>query len=127
VVAVHLGESIGCQDIRAIDLCCQFTFCLLRIKNLCKFKSTTKPHFNMFAVYWPVMAFVAAIVLVLAFLSLSLGKMCGARTEPLPERDLTTYLPEDDDNAAAFNDIADPALNNPEFSMDMGYNQETSY
>jgi hypothetical protein len=81
----------------------------------------------MFAVYWPVMAFVAAIVLVLAFLSLSLGKMCGARTEPLPERDLTTYLPEDDDNAAAFNDIADPALNNPEFSMDMGYNQETSY
>ena len=49
----------------------------------------------MFAVYWPVMAFVAAIVLVLAFLSLSLGKMCGARTEPLPERDLTTYLPED--------------------------------
>ena len=49
----------------------------------------------MFAVYWPVMAFVAAIVLALAFLSLSLGKMCGARTEPLPERDLTTYLPED--------------------------------
>ena len=49
----------------------------------------------MFAAYWPVMAFVAAIVLVLAFLSLSLGKMCGARTEPLPERDLTTYLPED--------------------------------
>ena len=32
-----------------------------------------------------------------------------------------------DDNAAAFNDMADPALNNPEFSMDMGYNQETSY
>ena len=32
-----------------------------------------------------------------------------------------------DDNAAAFNDIVDPALNNPEFSMDMGYNQETSY
>lgn len=80
----------------------------------------------MFAIYWPVMAFVASIVLILALLVLSFGKLCGARTDPLPERGLETYLPEDDDNAAAFNDI-EPALNNPEFSMDMGYNQESSY
>lgn len=49
----------------------------------------------MFAAYWPVMAFVAAIVLIFAVLSVSLGKLCRARLDPLPERDLTTYLPED--------------------------------
>ena len=31
-----------------------------------------------------------------------------------------------DDNAAVFNDL-DPALNNPDFSLEMGYPQESSY
>ena len=48
----------------------------------------------MFAIYWPVMAFMASIVLVLALIALSMGKLCRARTDPLPERDLNTYLPE---------------------------------
>jgi hypothetical protein len=72
------------------------------------------------------MAFVASIVLVLALIALSMGKLCRARTDPLPERDLNTYLPENDDNAAVFNDL-DPALNNPDFSLEMGYPQESSY
>lgn len=49
----------------------------------------------MFAVYWPVMAFVACIVLVLSVLIVSMSRLCKARLDPLPERDLTTYLPED--------------------------------
>ena len=49
----------------------------------------------MFAVYWPVMAFVASLVLVAALLTLSLARFCRARMTPLPERDLSTYLPED--------------------------------
>lgn len=49
----------------------------------------------MFAVYWPVMAFVASIVLVLSILIVSMSRLCKARLDPLPERDLTTYLPED--------------------------------
>ena len=49
----------------------------------------------MFAIYWPVMAFVAAIVLIISVMAVSLSNLCRARLEPLPERDLATYLPED--------------------------------
>ena len=52
----------------------------------------------MFAIYWPFMAFVASIVLVLAIVVLSSFGLCkglGIRMDPLPERDLNTYLPED--------------------------------
>jgi len=51
----------------------------------------------MFAIYWPVMAFVASIVVVLVLLIVSMSRLCRARLDPLPERDLATYLPEDDD------------------------------
>jgi len=73
----------------------------------------------MFAIYWPVMAFVAGIVLVIAVMSISLSKLCRARLEPLPERDLTTYLPEDDNDAAVFQEFEEQ--NGGEFSMDMEY------
>lgn len=52
----------------------------------------------MFAIYWPVMALVASVVLVLAIVVLSSFGLCkgfGIRMDPLPERDLNTYLPED--------------------------------
>jgi hypothetical protein len=49
----------------------------------------------MFAIYWPVMAFVAALVVIGAVLVLSVSGFCRARMEALPERDLATYLPED--------------------------------
>ncbi len=49
----------------------------------------------MFAIYWPVMAFVASIVVVLVLLIVSMSRLCRARLDPLPERDLATYLPED--------------------------------
>jgi len=66
----------------------------------------------MFQVYWPVIALVAAVLLVALLLTLSLvGKMCGARTEALPDRDLKTYLPDADDDEVddeAF--AAEPAL-----------------
>jgi len=78
----------------------------------------------MFAIYWPVMALVASVVLVLAIVVLSSFGLCkgfGIRMDPLPERDLNTYLPEDDDNnAAVFEDI-DPALNNTDLDLEMGY------
>jgi hypothetical protein len=49
----------------------------------------------MFAAYWPVMAFVAGIILVLSVLTVSMGRLCRARLDPLPERDLTSYLQDD--------------------------------
>lgn len=57
----------------------------------------------MFAAYWPVMAFVAGIILVLSVLMVSMGKLCKARLDPLPERDLTTYLQDDENDMAEFN------------------------
>ena len=52
----------------------------------------------MFAAYWPVMAFVAGIILVLSVIMVSMSKLCRARLDPLPERDLTTYLQDDVSN-----------------------------
>ena len=54
----------------------------------------------MFHLYWPVMALVAATVLVVVLLVLMLGgrtRLCGRnciRTDALPDRPLKTYLPE---------------------------------
>lgn len=53
---------------------------------------------NMFHLYWPVIALVAAFAIVAIVLVLMLGgRLCGAnwvRTEALPDRPLKTYLPE---------------------------------
>ena len=49
----------------------------------------------MFALYWPVMALVAGLVIIVSALSISMSRLCRVRMEPLPERDLNTYLPED--------------------------------
>ena len=53
---------------------------------------------NMFHLYWPVAALVAAFVIVSTVLLLMLGgRLCGgrcARTDALPDRPLKTYLPE---------------------------------
>lgn len=58
----------------------------------------------MFAAYWPVMAFVAGIILVLSVLTVSMGRLCRARLDPLPERDLTTYLQDDEQDVAEYAD-----------------------
>lgn len=70
----------------------------------------------MFAAYWPVMAFVAGIILVLSVIMVSMSKLCRARLDPLPERDLTTYL-QDDENDAAFNE--DPFQQDGDFSLEI--------
>ena len=49
----------------------------------------------MFALYWPVMALVAALVIIVTVLAINMSKICRVRMDPLPERDLNTYLPED--------------------------------
>ena len=49
----------------------------------------------MFSLYWPVMALVAGLVIIVSALSISMSRLCRVRMEPLPERDLNTYLPED--------------------------------
>jgi len=72
----------------------------------------------MFAIYWPVMAFVAAIVLIISVMAVSLSNLCRARLEPLPERDLATYLPEDDNDVAAFQEYEQQ---NGDFSLEMDY------
>jgi hypothetical protein len=69
----------------------------------------------MFAIYWPVMAFVAALVVIGAVLVLSVSGFCRARMEALPERDLATYLPEDAE--AVFDDF----VGNQDASLEMGY------
>jgi len=58
----------------------------------------------MFAAYWPVMAFVAGISLVLSVLMVSMGRLCRARLDPLPERDLTSYLQDDEQDVAEYAD-----------------------
>jgi len=58
----------------------------------------------MFAAYWPVMAFVAGIILVLSVLTVSMGRLCRARLDPLPERDLTSYLQDDEQDVAEYAD-----------------------
>jgi len=62
------------------------------------------------------MAFVAGIVIVLSVIMVSMGKLCRARLDPLPERDLTTYL-QDDENDAAFNQ--DPFEQAEDFSLEI--------
>ena len=49
----------------------------------------------MFALYWPVMALVAGLVIIVSALSISMSRLCRVRMDPLPERDLNSYLPED--------------------------------
>jgi hypothetical protein len=53
---------------------------------------------NMFHLYWPVIALVAAVTIVAIVLVLMLGgRLCGdrwVRTNALPDRPLKTYLPE---------------------------------
>ena len=49
----------------------------------------------MFGLYWPVMALVAGAVMIVAVSAISMSRLCRVRMEPLPERDLNTYLPED--------------------------------
>jgi hypothetical protein len=53
----------------------------------------------MFQAYWPAIALVAAVLLVVLILTLGLvGNFCGARNDALPDRDLKTYLPDHNDN-----------------------------
>jgi len=71
----------------------------------------------MFAAYWPVIAFVAGIILVLSVIMVSMGRLCKARLDPLPERDLTTYLQDDENDVAVFNDFEQGG----DFSLEMDY------
>ena len=49
----------------------------------------------MFLAYWPVLGLVVGLVLAAVFTVLLLaGRVCRARHECLPERDISTYLPE---------------------------------
>ena len=52
----------------------------------------------MFHLYWPVIALVAAFVLIVSVLLLMMGgRMCSgkcARLDALPDRPLKTYLPD---------------------------------
>ena len=49
----------------------------------------------MFLAYWPVLAFVAALIVSSIFLTLFLAdKICRARHRALPERSLESYLPQ---------------------------------
>ena len=41
------------------------------------------------------MALVAALVIIVSVLAINMSRICRVRMEPLPERDLNTYLPED--------------------------------
>lgn len=53
----------------------------------------------MFHIYWPVIALVAGVLLVVLLLTLSMvGNFCGARNTALPDRDLKTYLPDHNDD-----------------------------
>jgi len=76
----------------------------------------------MFALYWPVMALVAGLVIIVSALSFSMSRLCRVRMEPLPERDLNTYLPEDELNQdEVFQDFTGTgqAGQQPDFSLDM--------
>ena len=49
----------------------------------------------MFIAYWPVLGFVVGLVLVAVFTALLMaGRVCRARHETLPERPLSSYLPD---------------------------------
>jgi len=51
----------------------------------------------MFIAYWPVLGFVVGLVLVAVFTALLMaGRVCRARHETLPERPLSSYLPDTD-------------------------------
>lgn len=49
----------------------------------------------MFSTYWPVLTLVSSLIIIAVFVTLKLaGRLCGARHQPLPERHIDTYLPE---------------------------------
>lgn len=73
----------------------------------------------MFALYWPVMALVAALIMIVSVMAISMSKLCRVRMEPLPERDLNTYLPEDEANDEAIFQDFDQASAPNDFSLDM--------
>jgi len=74
----------------------------------------------MFGLYWPVMALVAGAVMIVAVSAISMSRLCRVRMEPLPERDLNTYLPEDELNDdEAFQDFTTTGQAQPDFSLDM--------
>ncbi|TRY73436.1 hypothetical protein TCAL_01518 [Tigriopus californicus] len=53
----------------------------------------------MFLIYWPYLALVLSLALCLVLVVVSLaGRLCRARMEPLPERDLSTYFTDSMEN-----------------------------
>lgn len=53
----------------------------------------------MFLIYWPYLALVLSLALCLVVVVVSLaGKLCRARMDPLPERDLHTYFTDSMEN-----------------------------
>jgi hypothetical protein len=74
----------------------------------------------MFALYWPVMALVAGLVIIVSALSISMSRLCRVRMDPLPERDLNSYLPEDELNQdEVFQDFAAQGQPGQDYSLDM--------
>lgn len=92
----------------------------------------------MFHVYWPVIALVAAFVLIATVLMLMLGgRLCGgrcARIEALPDRPLKTYLPDSDADAifqavqaepsSGFRDVEENASTHLELEPQMVFHEQ---